>query len=226
MQPPRRGALVEAAAFDPRCTRCARIVAHLAAVRARHPDDHAAPVAAFGPWAARLLIVGLAPGPAGANRTGRPFTRDASARLLFTALHAHGFASSPLSLGPGDGMRLRWARITNALRCLPPANRPLAAELAACRPFLAEDVRMWLRTPAPRCLLALGRVAHDAVLAVLGIEPARAPFAHGAQHALAAGSWLLASYHPSPQNVHTGRLTAVAFGEVVARARGLLDAGR
>lgn len=209
--------------FDPGCQRCQRLVTHLAAVRERHPEDHCAPVPAFGSERARLLIVGLAPGPLGANRTGRPFTRDASARFLFRALHDHGFASSAESSGPGDGMRLRGTRITNAVRCLPPGNRPLASEIHACRTFLTWDIARWLRAPAPRCLLSLGRVAHEAVLAAMGMTSAMAPFVHGAHLRLSDGSHVLASYHPSPQNVNTRRLDAVMFDAVIGKARQLLD---
>jgi uracil-DNA glycosylase family 4 len=210
--------------FDPDCRRCPRLAANLAEVRERHPDYHAAPVACFGPNNARLLIVGLAPGMHGANRSGRPFTGDASGRLLFEVLFETGFANRPHSTGRGDGLVLQGCRLTNAVKCLPPGNRPLAAEISNCREYLdAEIGALW--QPAvrkPRVLVALGRIAHDAIGSVIG-RPTALRFEHGARYRLQDTLWLIDSYHPSRQNVNTGRLTRQMLCEVFEDARRTLD---
>jgi uracil-DNA glycosylase family 4 len=184
-------------------------------VRERHPDYHAAPVAAWGSKRSRLLIVGLAPGLHGANRTGRPFTGDASGAFLFRGLHAFGFASAP----DANRAQLRGARITNALKCLPPENRPLAGELGNCRPYLQAELEELLgrRPRRPRVILGLGRLAFEAVGRALEAPPV--PFAHGASIALARNAWLIASYHPSRQNTNTGRLTEAMLDDVLAAVR-------
>jgi uracil-DNA glycosylase family 4 len=207
-------------AFDPHCRRCPRLARHLDAVRAGHPDYHCAPVAPFGSRRFRLLVVGLAPGLHGANRTGRPFTGDHAGILLYRTLHEHGFASRPASVSARDGLRARACRITNAVKCLPPANRPLPAEVRRCNPFLAAE----LAALAPDgIVVALGAVAHAAVLRALGLPPAQARFAHGAEHALPGGRRLLDSYHCSRYNTNTRRLTPAMFRRVFARARHLLE---
>jgi uracil-DNA glycosylase family 4 len=206
-------------AFDPHCRRCPRLARHLDAVRAGHPDYHCAPVAPFGSRRFRLLVVGLAPGLHGANRTGRPFTGDHAGILLYRTLHEHGFASRPASVSARDGLRARACRITNAVKCLPPANRPLPAEVRRCNPFLAAE----LAALAPGgVVVALGAVAHAAVLRALGLPAARSRFAHGAEHALPGGRRLLDSYHCSRYNTNTRRLTPVMFRRVFTRARHLL----
>ncbi len=178
------------------------------------------PVPGFGDPAARLLIVGLAPGAHGSNRTGRMFTGDASGDFLYPALHRAGFASQPDARDRDDGMTLRGAFITAAARCAPPGNKPTPAEMARCRPFLARE---WQALARVRAVLCLGRIGHDAALAILrerGVEARAkdAPFAHGAEHVL-GGVTLLDSYHVSRQNTNTGRLTAAMFDAVLARAR-------
>jgi len=206
-------------AFDPRCRRCPRLARHLDQVRAAHPGYHCAPVAPFGSGRFRLLVVGLAPGLHGANRTGRPFTGDHAGILLYRTLHEHGFASRPESVCPRDGLRVRACRITNAVKCLPPANRPLPAEVRRCNPFLATE----LAALAPGgVVVALGAVAHAAVLRALGLPAARARFAHGAEHAFPGGRRLIDSYHCSRYNTNTRRLTPAMFRRVFARARHLL----
>ncbi|MGE0622715.1 MAG: uracil-DNA glycosylase [Pseudomonadales bacterium] len=208
------------------CEACPRLVALRAEVRAVHPDYHAAPVAPWGPKSARLLIVGLAPGMHGANRTGRPFTGDASGRFLFEALHRAGFASAPQAADA----RLLNARITNAVKCLPPGNRPLASEIRNCGAYLREEVaRLCGRRPrTPRVLLCLGRLAHDAVVDVLpGVLPhlhrSDIPrFAHGACAEIASNVHLADTYHPSRQNTQTGRLTMAMLDAVFARVSSLL----
>jgi uracil-DNA glycosylase len=182
-------------------------------------------VPSFGPDDAALLVVGLAPGLRGANRTGRPFTGDHAGRILYPALLRHGFATGRYDERPDDGLRLQGCRITNAVRCVPPANRPEAAEVRACGRFLAHELGPGEDgEPAPRVVLCLGRVAHEAVLRALGRRLLRAhPFAHGAELPLAGGPVLLASYHCSRYNINTGRLTEAMLDGVVARARALVD---
>ena len=210
-----------ARAFDPACSACPRLADYLDSVRRRYPHYHAAPVPAFGPSGARLLVVGLAPGLHGANATGRPFTGDHAGILLYRTLHGLGLASRPEALGPDDGMELRDCRITNAVRCVPPANKPEGAEVQRCRDYLAWDLE---RVPEGGVVLALGRVAHDAVLAAESLVRARHPFAHGARHGLSRGRTLVDCYHCSRYNTQTGRLTEAMFREVFAQARRLLEA--
>lgn len=207
--------------FDPDCQCCPRLAAHLAEVRRRHPGYHAAPVAAFGDPVARLLVVGLAPGMHGANATGRPFTGDHAGILLYETLYRFGFASSRASTSADDGLSLSDCRITNAVKCLPPENKPLTQEVRACNVFLAAELA---DLPRQAVILALGRVAHNAVLQALGLRQAAWPFAHGAEHHLPDYPILIDSYHCSRYNTQTGRLTAVMFRAVFARVREILDA--
>lgn len=207
-------------AFDESCTDCPRLAAFLAQVRQRHPTYHALPVAPFGAPDARLLIVGLAPGLHGANATGRPFTGDHAGLLLYETLHAHGFSSSAVSVSREDGLRLLDCRITNAVKCVPPANKPEGAEVQRCNRFLKNELA---QAPQARVLLALGAIAHGAVLRALGLRPAAYAFAHGAEHGLPDGRVLLDSYHCSRYNTQTRRLTSAMFEAVFARARALLD---
>ena len=207
--------------FDPACRRCPRLARFLDQVRGRHPDYHCRPVAPFGRSGEPLLIVGLAPGLHGANRTGRPFTGDHAGILLYRTLHAHGFASRAESIAKDDGLALRGCRITNAVKCLPPGNRPLPDEVRRCNGFLLAELA---RVPAGGVVLALGAVAHGAVLRALDLPPRAAKFAHGADHALPGRRILLDSYHCSRYNTQTGRLTAAMFDRVFARARHLLAA--
>ena len=191
------------------------------AVGARHPGYHCRPVPPFGSARPRLLIVGLAPGMHGANRTGRPFTGDHAGILLYRTLHAHGFATRAESFAPDDGLRLRDCRITNAVKCLPPANKPLPAEIRTCNAFLAGELAA---LPRSALVIALGGIAHAAVLRACGLKPAQARFGHGALHVLPDGRRLLDSYHCSRYNTQTRRLTPAMFDAVFARARHLLDA--
>jgi uracil-DNA glycosylase family 4 len=206
--------------FDPDCRRCERLAGFLDAVGKRHPAYHCRPVAPFGSARHRLLIVGLAPGLHGANRTGRPFTGDHSGILLYRTLHAHGFASRAESVSADDGLRLRDCRITNAVKCLPPANKPLPAEVRQCNAYLVAELAA---LPAAAVVVALGGIAHAAVLRAAGIKPAQARFAHGACHTLPGRRVLLDSYHCSRYNTQTRRLTAGMFDAIFARARHLLD---
>lgn len=201
--------------FDPACRRCPRLAGFLDDVRRQHPAYHAAPVPAFGVARPGLLVVGLAPGMHGANRTGRPFTGDHAGLLLYQALHAAGFSSRAESIGRDDGLQLVDCRITNAVRCLPPANKPLPVEMHACNGFLAHDLAA---VPPGGAILALGRVAHEAILRALGLRVAGHAFAHGAEHDLDAGRRLFDSYHCSRYNTQTRRLTAEMFAAVVDKA--------
>jgi uracil-DNA glycosylase family 4 len=202
--------------FDPGCVRCDRLAAFLAEVAERHPGYHARPVPSFGDPRARLLVVGLAPGMHGANRTGRPFTGDHAGILLYRTLFEQGLSDRPDSVSVDDGLVLKDCRITNAVRCLPPANKPLPAEVRACNGFLSWELR---QVPAGGAVLALGAVAHGAVLRALGLKASSAAFAHGASHPLEGGRLLVDSYHCSRYNTQTRRLTPAMFAAAVATAR-------
>lgn len=210
-----------AAVYDRECRRCPRLARHLDAVRAEHPDYPCRPVPPFGDAAARLVVVGLAPGKHGANATGRPFTGDHAGILLYATLHRHGFASQPDGASPDDGLQLRDCRVTNAVKCLPPDNKPLPAEVRGCNAFLAAELARLARGGA---LLALGRVAHAAVLQALRLPAPHYPFAHGARHDLRSGHALFDSYHCSRYNTNTRRLTAEMFDRVVGAAAAHLAA--
>ena len=212
-------------AFDvspPRdCAVCSRLAEYRAANRAAFPDWSNAPVNSFGEASARLLIVGLAPGLRGANRTGRPFTGDYAGDLLYATLLRYGFASGVYDRRPDDGLELVDCAIVNAVRCVPPQNKPFPQEIANCRAYLAQSVQA---LPRLRIVLALGRVAHDTVLRAFGARAAALPFAHGTRHALKAdGPSLFDSYHCSRYNTNTGVLTEAMFGDVFAAIRAELD---
>lgn len=207
------------ASFDPACRQCGRLAGFLDEVRECHPRYHCRPVAPFGAARHRLLVVGLAPGLHGANRTGRPFTGDHAGILLYRTLHAHGFASLAASVATDDGLSLVDCRITNAVKCLPPANKPLPVEVRQCNRYLAAEL---LAVPAGGVIVALGAIAHGAVLRALDLKPAQARFAHGVEHELPRQLLLLDSYHCSRYNTQTRRLTAAMFDRIFARARYLL----
>ena len=188
-------------------------------VRDRHPHYHCRPVPPFGDPSARLLIVGLAPGMHGANRTGRPFTGDYAGVLLYETLHAFGFSSASESVGADDELVLNDCRITNAVKCLPPENKPVGAEINTCNDFLRRELE---ELPANAVVLALGGIAHRAVIRAIGERQAGYRFAHAAEHRPGGRFTLLDSYHCSRYNTNTGRLTPDMFREVFARARSLL----
>lgn len=201
--------------FDPACRACPRLAAFLAEGQRKYPDYHCAPVAPFGAAQPRLLIVGLAPGFHGANATGRPFTGDYAGVLLYATLHAQGLASAPVSSARDDGLQLLGCRITNAVKCVPPANKPTGEEIARCNAFLGAELGA---LDPGTVVLALGAIAHGAVLRARGLKPARCVFKHGAVHALEPGLTLVDSYHCSRYNTQTRRLTTAMFESVVATA--------
>jgi uracil-DNA glycosylase family 4 len=204
------------ATFNPACRACPRLSRHLATIRRAYPDYHARPVAPFGDARARLLVVGLAPGMHGANRTGRPFTGDHAGILLYQTLHRYGFASQALGHDPNDGLRLIDCRITNAVKCLPPENKPLPDEITRCNGYLKNELK-GLRPGS--VVLALGTIAHGAVLKAFELKPGNHSFGHGNEHKLPHDVVLLDSYHCSRYNTQTGRLTGRMFSAVVCRAR-------
>jgi len=192
------------------CPACPRLVAFLHDIRSLHPDWHNAPVASFGDRDGQLLIVGLAPGMKGANRTGRPFTGDYAGDLLYKTLISHKFAHGTYDARPDDGLKLTDCLITNAVRCLPPQNKPNGAEIKACRPFLLATMA---GMPNLRAVLALGRIAHETFLSTVGARRSAHPFGHNAAHEL-DGLTLFDSYHCSRYNTNTGRLTEAMFNDV------------
>ncbi len=206
-------------AFDRNCRRCPRLTGFLDEVKAEQPGYYCRPVPPFGDADARLLVVGLAPGMHGANATGRPFTGDYAGVLLYETLHRFGFSSAPVSEAVDDGLSLDDCRITNAVKCLPPANKPVGAEINECNVFLAEELK---RMPAQSVFLALGGIAHRAIVKALGLRQADYKFGHAAEHDL-GDAVLLDSYHCSRYNTNTGRLTEEMFAQVFSRARELLD---
>ncbi len=201
--------------FDSNCRRCARLAGFLDQVRIDYPAYHAGPVAPFGVDDARLLIVGLAPGMHGANASGRPFTGDYAGILLYETLHEFGLSNHPESVSRDDGLQLRACRITNAVKCLPPQNKPLPLEVATCNTFLARELAT---LPPGAVILALGGIAHAAVLRALGLKAKEFPFGHATQYAIPDGRQLLSSYHCSRYNTQTRRLTRDMFRDVVRRA--------
>jgi uracil-DNA glycosylase family 4 len=200
---------------DQNCPLCPRLAAFRAETRARQPSWHNAPVSSFGDRNARVLIVGLAPGMQGANRTGRPFTGDYAGDLLYATLLEYGFARGKYEARPDDGLTLVDCRISNAVRCVPPQNKPLPAEINTCRPFLAATMATM---PKVTAIVMLGRIAHDTTLKALGLKAAAAPFAHGAVHK-AGNIRLYDSYHCSRYNTNTGVLSPKMFRDVFARVR-------
>ena len=204
--------------FDPACQRCPRLVEFREESGRKFPGYHAAPVAAFGDADPRWLVVGLAPGMHGANRTGRPFTGDHAGILLYETLHAVGVSSAAVSESQDDGLQLRGVRITNAVKCLPPANKPTPAEARECNGWLKAEFQEHKKL---RVILALGRIAHDAILDAVGESRGAYRFAHAAEYRLANGCWLIDSYHCSRYNTQTRRLTREMFLAVLQRAEAL-----
>ncbi len=205
--------------FDPSCRNCPRLAAFLDAVKEKHPDYYCKPVPPFGDPCARLLIVGLAPGMHGANRTGRPFTGDHAGVLLYETLHAFGFSNQLEATAIDDGLELIDCRITNAVKCLPPDNRPVGDEINTCNAYLANELGL---LPKNSVMLALGGIAHRAIIRAMSLRQTDYPFGHAAEHDVATGVVLLDSYHCSRYNTNTRRLTSEMFRLVFARAKELL----
>ena len=203
------------------CSLCPRLAAFREAQRRAHPEWFNGPVPPFGDARAELLIVGLAPGLRGANRTGRPFTGDYAGGLLYATLRKYGFAEGDYEARLDDGLELRRVRITNAVRCVPPQNKPEPSEVANCRQYLAAEISAMSRL---RAILALGAIAHQAVLAALGFRRARFPFAHGRLYGLPCGLTLADSYHCSRLNTNTGKLNPAMFEAIFALLSNCLDA--
>jgi len=208
--------------FDPDCRNCTRLAGFLDQTSAKYPEYHARPVPAFGDANARLLIVGLAPGMHGANATGRPFTGDYAGILLYRTLFDFGFSNHPESVSRDDGLRLAGCRITNAVKCLPPQNKPQLQEVRNCNRYLHAEIAT---LPQPGVIIALGKIAHDAVLRALDLRLSAHPFAHAELHRLSPGQLLIDSYHCSRYNTQTRRLTPEMFAEVFRMAMSALSAG-
>ena len=207
-------------AFSENCRKCPRLAGFLEEVRTEHPDYHARPVSPFGVDNPSLLIIGLAPGMHGANRSGRPFTGDYAGILLYQTLHKFGLSSAPQSVGREDGLQLFNCRITNAVKCLPPQNKPQTDEIKCCNQYLSEELQS---LAAGSVLLALGAIAHQAVLRAVGARRSQYVFGHGARHSLPGGLVLIDSYHCSRYNTQTRRLTSVDFYNVFRTIRSELD---
>jgi len=201
--------------FSTDCRDCQRLADFLDQTRATYPTYFCKPVPAFGVSKPKLFVVGLAPGMHGANRTGRPFTGDTAGELLYSSLHAFGFASQPTTVKPDGSADTRLTlincRISNAVKCLPPQNKPTPEEMRTCNQYLAQEIAV---LPTTTAVLALGSIAHDAVLMAVGLKKSVAKFGHGAQHVLPNGAVLFNSYHCSRYNTNTRRLTEQTFHDV------------
>lgn len=206
--------------FDQECRQCKRLNEFLLEVKQNYPGYHARPVAPFGDPNARLLIVGLAPGMHGANATGRPFTGDYAGLLLYEALYEFGYSNQPISESLADGLEIKNCRITNAVKCLPPQNKPTSVEIALCNNFLAAELKT---LPQGAVILALGTIAHQAVLKAYGLKLSSAKFGHNILHELPGGRMMINSYHTSRYNVQTNRLTKEMFADVFRTIGTLLD---
>lgn len=212
--------MTDSRTFNPRCRRCPRLASFLEGVREQYPDYHGRPVPAFGDPDPRLLVVGLAPGLHGANATGRPFTGDFAGILLYQTLYEYGFSNRAVSRSAKDGLVLRGCRITNAVKCVPPQNTPLTSEIRHCNDYLRHELA-GLRPGA--VVLALGTIAHRAVLMALDLKRSAYPFGHGAEHAVTEDLYLIDSYHSSRYNIQTRRLTDSMFKGVFDRIRARLS---
>ena len=206
--------------FKENCTRCSRLAKFLKSNKKKFPSYHCKPVPSFGDNKAKLLIVGLAPGLHGANATGRPFTGDYAGILLYKTLHKFKFASLPVSESRNDSLKLKNCRITNAVKCVPPANKPTTAEIKTCNAYLQNELNL-LKTGS--VIVALGKIAHDAVLRGLDLKLSQYPFGHANLHKLKNRVHLLDSYHCSRYNTQTKRLTQEQFEEIFVKARVILN---
>ncbi len=206
--------------FDQECTACKRLADFLCEVKQQYPQYHARPVAPFGDKNAKLLIVGLAPGMHGANATGRPFTGDYAGLLLYEALFKFGYSNQQDSESLNDGLQLKYCRITNAVKCLPPQNKPTGNEINQCNHFLAEEIKT---LPGKAVILVLGTIAHNSVLKSYGLKLSSAKFGHNVVYQLPDGKMLVSSYHCSRYNVQTKRLTREMFADVFTTIQTLID---
>jgi uracil-DNA glycosylase family 4 len=210
-----------AAYFNSSCSLCPRLNKHLLQVKKEYPSYHAKPVAPFGAEKPKLLIIGLAPGMHGANATGRPFTGDYAGILLYETLHKFGFSNQAESTSLDDGLKLKQCRITNAVKCLPPENKPTGNEIKICNQYLQSELS---QLPKNTCLLVLGSIAHNAVLSAMRLKKSDYPFGHGLMHTLPNGMTLFVSYHCSRYNTQTRRLTESMFHDVFRKIRKKIDA--
>jgi len=206
--------------FDINCQRCPRLSQFLNEVRLEYPEYHARPVPPFGVAKPKLVIVGLAPGMHGANATGRPFTGDYAGILLYETLHKFGFSNKPEAVSKNDGLKLKGCRITNAVKCLPPQNKPTTQEINTCNDLLREELNGFKKA---KVILVLGLIAHKAVLKACDVKVKDYPFGHGACKQLPDGRWLLSSYHCSKYNTSTKRLTEAMFHDVFSQAKKLVE---
>jgi uracil-DNA glycosylase family 4 len=202
--------------FDLNCTACPRLSRFLLENKEKYPEYHARPVPPFGVAKPKLLIVGLAPGMHGANATGRPFTGDHAGIILYEMLYQHGFSNKPVSTDLKDGLKLKHARITNAVKCLPPDNKPLGEEINTCNSFLVEELKTINKKAV---ILCLGLISHKAVIKALGLKQSDYPFIHGKAHKLDDGRKIIDSYHCSRYNTNTKRLTEEMFSDVFKQIR-------
>jgi uracil-DNA glycosylase family 4 len=205
--------------MEKNCSICPRLASFRSENRVQYPDFFNAPVPSFGDLGAEFLVVGLAPGLKGANQTGRPFTGDYAGIILYNALAKYGFASGKYQATADDGFTLKNCRITNAVRCVPPENKPENSEIKNCNQFLRSEIASMSNL---RVILSLGSVSHNAVLQVFGLKPSFAKFRHGAAHKITDKTTLLNSYHTSRYNINTGRLSQEMFDEVIEEIRGLI----
>ena len=206
--------------FSPSCRRCSRLSEYLMQTKKIHPDYHCAPVPPLGPLDARLVIVGLAPGKHGANRSGRVFTGDYAGVLLYKTLYKYGFSNQPESISCDDSLSLNNCRITNAVKCLPPDNKPNLEEIKTCNRFLKAEIQE-LRSDA--ILLALGHIAHSAIMRAYGLRQSEYRFKHGHIHSLPDNKKLIDSYHCSRYNIQTKRLTQRQFEAIFAKVVKLIS---
>ena len=215
-------AVVQSLIYKENCTKCSRLDTFLKSSKKKFPDYHCKPVASFGDPNAKLLIVGLAPGLHGANATGRPFTGDFAGILLYETLHKFKFASHPASKSISDSLKLKNCRITNAVKCVPPANKPTTEEIKTCNIYLKNELALL----KPGCvMLALGKIAHDAILRAFDLKLSAHSFGHANLHTLKNGLNLLDSYHCSRYNTQTKRLTQKQFEAIFKQARTILNCG-
>jgi uracil-DNA glycosylase len=207
---------VKLSEFDLNCTACPRLSRFLKETRAKYPDYHSRPVPAFGVNKPKLLIVGLAPGLHGANASGRPFTGDHAGIILYEMLHKHGFSNKPISSDLDDGLKLKHCRITNAVKCLPPANKPIGEEINTCNRYLVEELKA---IDKKAVILCLGQISHKAVIKAFALKQTDYPFIHARNHKLDDGRQIIDSYHCSRYNTNTKRLTETMFSDVFKEIR-------